>query len=805
LHKFLKKSLYVYEMGPKYKKYDNAKPYNKPKPAEFVKGSATHLIIVESPSKCEKIESYLGSQYKCIASKGHIRELKGIKSINTKDNYIPSFSISPSKTEHVIWMKRIIELFPKTNIILAMDDDREGEAIAWHICDLFGLKTETTVRILFHEITKPAILKAVGSPGLLNMNLVLAQHARQVLDVLVGFKISPLLWKYLYNDKANGLSAGRCQTPALRLVYDNNTDKKAKGGITKSYKTTGDFTGKHIEFTLSNNYEDEENLTLFLQESMKYDNKLSLGSPRSVSKAPPKPFSTSNLLQTASNILNMSPKETMGHCQNLYQGGHITYMRTESTKYSKEFIEEIGESIKSKYGDSYIGDTSSVTNNDNKKPHEAIRVTRIDIENLAVKDRMTSVYRLIWNNTYESCMPIAKYEATDAKITAPMKHNYKTTVEIPIFLGWKRHRYNVDDTELQNKGKGQLLYLKSIISSGGSLRYNQIESKVTFKNNHSHYSESSLIKKLEDLGIGRPSTFAMLVDTIVERGYVKKTDIDNGTTECKDYKLIEENLTNEIVEKSIGKESGKLVIQSTGTLIIEFLVKHFESMFSYGYTKDMEDKLDFISKGEESEWYKVCDECHTTIKECSKPLSKLTKESYKIDDIHEVVFVKYGPTIRYTDDDGNIAYKKVKQGLEINVEKLKAGEYTLEYLLAPSDICIGKWEGVDVYVREGRFGKYAEWGDNRKSIKTSSGVITMADLKKAIEGKANPNMLRTLNDDFSIRKGKHGAYAFYQTKAMQKPQFMNIKKFNEGYGTCQASTLVNWLCKTYEIENTYDL
>jgi DNA topoisomerase I len=781
----------------KYKKNPNVKKH------EFVKGSATHLIIVESPSKCQKIESYLGSQYKCIASNGHIRELKGMKSIKVTDNYKPEFSISPSKSDHVRWMTKVISLFVKPNVILAMDDDREGEAIAWHICDVFELPIDTTPRIVFHEITKPAIVKAVSNPGLLNMNIVLAQHARQVLDVLVGFKISPLLWKYLYNDKDNGLSAGRCQTPALRLVYDNEMDKKLKGGITKSFKTTGDFTAKHIEFVLSHNYEEEENLTVFLEKSKNFNYKLSLGSPRSVSKAPPKPFSTSNLLQTASNTLGMSPKETMSHCQTLYQGGHITYMRTESTKYSKEFVEETGKNIQTKYGDNYFVNPDAIINHGNKDPHEAIRVTNIEVENLAIKDRMSSLYKLIWNNTYESCMPIAEYEATDIKITAPEKHHYKTIVEIPKFLGWKRHRYNIDDTGAQNEGKGQLLYIKSMISGSGSLTYNQIDSKVTFKNKHSHYSESSLIKKLEDLRIGRPSTFAMLVDTIVERGYVKKTDIDNGTTECKDYKLVGENLSNEIVEKSIGKESGKLVIQSTGTLIIEFLVKHFESMFSYGYTKDMEDKLDYISRGEESEWYKVCDECHTTIKECSKPLSKLTKESYKIDAIHELVFVKYGPTIRYTDAEGKVAYKKVKQGLEVDVEKLKMGEYTLEYLLAANDICIGKWKGEDVYVKEGRFGKYIEWGENRKSIKPSSCTITMEDVKKAIEGKANPNMLRTLNNDFSIRKGKHGAYAFYQTKAMPKPKFMNIKNFNEGYGTCQISTLVNWLCKTYEIENIY--
>ena len=787
-------------MPPKYKKYTG-----KPKTYEFNKGNATHLVIVESPSKCQKIEKYLGSQYKCIASKGHIRELKGLTSIKIKEKYEPIFSISPSKSEHVKWMKKVIEQFPKTNIILAADDDREGEAIAWHICEVFGLPVNKTQRIVFHEITKPAIQKAIGSPGLINMHLVKAQHARQVLDILVGFKISPLLWKYLYNDKDNGLSAGRCQTPALRLVYDNEMEKKNSSGIEKMYKTTGFFTSKNLEFVLSHNYEDEGNLKMFLEKSKKFNYKISVGSPREIMKAPPKPFSTSNLLQAASNQLNMSPKETMMHCQSLYQGGFITYMRTESVKYSKEFIITICSQIEEKYGSHYKCATDSITNYNNADPHEAIRVTDIHLENLAVKDRMSSLYRLIWNNTYESCMASAKYEATQAIITAPENHHYRNTIEIPKFLGWKRHKENKkENTDIQNSGKAQLLYIKSLISGSGSLSYSKISSCVTFKNKHSHYSESSLIKKLEDLGIGRPSTFAMLVDTIIEKKYVKKTDIDNGVLKCNEYLLKGENLTNETIEKPIGKESNKLVIQKTGIIIIDFLMKYFESMFSYGYTKEMEDKLDVISQGKMKKWYEICDECNELIKESSKPISKLQKESYKLDDNHEVVFVKYGPTIRYTGEDGKPAYKKINPEIDLNLDKLKTGKYKLEDILAPDDICVGIWKGEEVYIREGRFGRYIEYGDTKKSITTikiPSEHITIDDLKKIIEGKANPSILRTLNDDFSIRKGKYGAYVYYQTTGMKKPKFLNIKKFNKGYLTCNVNDIIEWLCETYNIEN----
>ena len=791
-------------MPPKYKKY-----IGKPKTYEFNKGIATHLLIVESPSKCDKIEGYLGSQYKCIASKGHIRELNGLTSIKLKEKYEPIFSISPSKSSHVEWMKKAIKQFPVSNIILAADDDREGEAIAWHICEVFKLPVDKTQRIVFHEITQLAIQKAVSSPRLINMPLVRAQHARQVLDILVGFKISPLLWKYLYNDKDNGLSAGRCQTPALRLVYDNEMEKKTSGGIEQSYKTTGNFTSRDIDFVLSHNYDNEENLVKFLEKSKKYEHKIRLGTPKEVVKAPPKPFSTSNLLQTASNQLNMSPKETMMHSQSLYQGGFITYMRTESTKYSKEFIEKIGSRIDEKYGDSYKGDTTSITNINNVDPHEAIRVTDINLENLAVKDRMASLYKLILNNTYESCMATAKYEATQAIVMAPEDHHYKNTIEIPKFLGWKRHKKDQTvNTESQNEGKAVLLYIKSIVAGSGSLEYNKIVSSVSFHNKHSHYSESGLIKKLEDLGIGRPSTFAMLVDTIIDKGYVKKSDIDNGTIKCSEYLLESDNITIETTEKSMGKESNKLVIQKTGILIIEFLMKYFELMFSYGYTKMMEDKLDVISKGDVENWYMVCDECHELIKKLSKPISKLPKESYKLDDIHEVVFVKYGPTIRYTDEDGKPAYKKINPGLELDLDKLKTGGYTLEELsLKESDCIIGKWEEQDVYIREGRYGRYVEYGETKKSISAITkpiNEITMNDLKKTLEGKPNPSILRTLNSDFSVRKGKHGQYVFYKTSHMQKPKFLNINNFNQGYASCSVSELVDWLCSTYKIENIYE-
>jgi len=274
------------------------------------------LVIVESPSKCSKIEHYLGPNYKCIASMGHLRQIKGLKSISTKDTFLPTFDVIEDKISHINKMDKIIADFTIENIFLATDDDREGEAIAWHICDLFKLPL-TTKRIIFHEITKTAIQDAIKKPTTINMSLVMAQQTRQILDLIVGYKISPFLWRYLYNNKDNSLSAGRCQTPALRLIYDN--EKNNSKELTKTYKINGFFTQKKIKFELEKQLENEDLLLEFLEKSKTHTYNLQVEPQKLSTSNPPRPFCTSKLLQTANSLLQMSPKETMNHCQQLYQ------------------------------------------------------------------------------------------------------------------------------------------------------------------------------------------------------------------------------------------------------------------------------------------------------------------------------------------------------------------------------------------------------------------------------------------------------------------------------------------------------
>jgi DNA topoisomerase-1 len=810
---------------------------------------ATYLIIVESPSKCSKIEHFLGDDYCCIASKGHLRTVDGLKSIDTKGSFQPKFSIIEEKRDHVEYMRSIIDRFQKANIILASDDDREGEAIAWHICQLFDLPVDTTPRILFHEITKTAILEAVKNPTRINMPMVLAQHARQVLDIIVGYKISPFLWKYLYNNKSNSLSAGRCQTPALRLVYDNEKEKNA--AIETKYKTTASITAKNLIFDLNYEFDTEVEVLDFLEKSKeiqgqpinelkgtphlaecpvsnlhRFQHYLKCGSPKNTVKSAPKPFNTSRLLQVASNQLHLSPKDTMSLCQLLYQNGYITYMRTDSQKYSAAFLKQAEKYIMDEYGNTgptnekndkkYLGNFEVLENKDVNNPHEAIRITQIDTRVIpdCQDNRMLSLYKLIWRNTIESCMADAQYNSTGIIVSAPNDKQYKYTIEIPIHLGWKK----VDATTKETKETDEiniqcslLMYLKNLETSGKPVGINYVDTVVVVRNRHQHYTEASLINMLEELGIGRPSTFATIVETIQDRGYVKLRNIEGEKVVCREFKLRGKVLEHIEKEKIFGNEKNKLVIQPVGILTIEFLLYHFETLFSYDYTKTMEEQLDIVSNGgADVDWSSVCKKCYTEIKEQSKRLTSLEKQVYPIDETHDFVFEKYGPVIRERLDGGEYSYKPVKKDLKIDIEKIKARQYTLDELYEIKNNNLGDYEGSPLYIKTGKFGPYVEWSDKTESIKDIGkplDQIVLADVIEMIEKKKNKevfeienmnkNMLRVLTDEYSVRKGKFGAYVYYKRVDMKKPEFFNTKAYPGSLITDDVDAIIQWITRKY--------
>jgi len=781
-----------------------------------------YLIIVESPSKCKKIEGFLGPNYQCIASKGHLREIEGLKSIDTKGDFTISFTPINNKKTHIEFMRTVISRFSHENILLATDDDREGEAIAWHICDIFGLPIERTPRILFHEITRPALLAAVAAPIQLRMNIVKAQRARQILDMLVGFKISPFLWKYLYNNKSASLSAGRCQTPALRLIYDNQQKINQKTSEIK-YTTTGYFFSQHIAFQLTqSDFVHTDEVVSFLELSKTFQHRICVGSPKESTKSAPKPLNTSRLLQMASNTLHLSPKQTMMYCQILYQDGHITYMRTDSMIYSKEFVELAFHHIEKTWGSPYCHKNREKIENPKKdNPHEAIRITHIELTSVSYpkEPKIEALYRLIWRNTLESCMADAKYTCTTISISAPLERNYQHVLEIPLFLGWKIIQSRENIHENQNTTGANVLFFKSVESAGSPIQYNKIEVKTGIQHKHNHYTESSLIQTLEELGIGRPSTFSMIVDTIQSRGYVKKMDVVGDEVECTDFLLEDQVLTSLKTKKIFGNEKNKLVIQPIGILTTEFLMASFSNLFDYEYTKHMEDALDLISNRENSAepWFNICITCNNEIKQLSKQMNSVEKKSFKINDEYTLVFTKNGPVLVKNLENGTTEFVNVSKDIEINLDKLGRNEYTIEELLETKQIILGKYENNDVLLKNGKYGPYIEWTSAEKNITRTSAKniqksfqqIELADVLPIIHASEsgirsppsapNKSILRIIDENTSIRKGKFGAYIYHKTEHMKSPQFYNMSKFKKGFAVCELQEIKDWLKSTYNI------
>ena len=767
------------------------------------------LLIVESSSKCGSIETYLGSNYKCISCNGHIRHIDDMKCIDTKNNFETRYKIDPDKKAHIKKMQAVISQFAKQDIILATDHDREGEAIAWHICEVFDLPPETTSRIVFHEVTKTALKEAIESPRTIDMNMVRAQQARQILDMLVGFSISPLLWTYVNN---NSLSAGRCQTPALRLVYENELEAREKESRTQKHKISGCFFPQNLMFELDKDFETPDEVKEFLNLSTTYQHKFIAHAQKLSERSPPKPFNTSAILQAANNLFHMGAKETMACCQTLYQLGHITYMRTENRKYSPIFIETASTYISKQWTAKHVNPNllDMHGNKDSNNPHEAIRVTNVNMRDLLLigseHKHVAKVYKMIWQNTIESCMASAVFNTLPLEIDAPHGYKYKHTLSIPKFKGFLDCAG--DSAAAASKTTPELFSSMSMrFQSSRNIQYNYIQSMVGFTNKHSRYTEASLISKLEDLGIGRPSTFSMLVDVIQTRKYVEKKDIEGTKQTCVEFMLTGENeIKEKVCEKVVGAEYKKLVIDPVGTVAIEFLLKSFDSLFSYNYTKELEERLDRVAAGEEL-WYKVCEDCYREMKQQIKRIGKGDKKTYALADTDEYVLVFCKATTAnknsfvLKDKKAAGVYKTVKSDFKFDMEKLEAGAYTYEELAEIEDRVLGLWNDQEIKLRVGKFGPYLEYGDDkiRVSLKQESipKPLDKIELKDVLSSLEKESVLRVLTPEISIRKSKYGPYIYYKTEKMKKPKFFDLKKYTDDVMKSESHELVEWITKTH--------
>ena len=786
------------------------------------------LIIVESPAKCKKIEEYLGPGYKCVASYGHLRTISSLKNIDFDNNFKPTYTIidEPIKKKQIEFLRK--EIKNAGEVLLSSDMDREGEMISYSLIELFNLPLNTK-RITFNEITETAIREAIQNPRTIDMNLVHAQQARQILDILVGFKVSPILWKLVSTPKGknNSLSAGRCQTPALKLVYENQKEID-DNNERKVYNTNGYFTNSNLAFDLSpqGKFESEDDMINFLDESADFSHIYTCSQPSKVYKQPPEPFTTSRIQQVASNELRYSPKETMRICQLLYEGGYITYMRTDSKTYSEEFINTASEYINKTYNTGYFNISllnkndkptenhkktkkekiAQVKDNLRQEAHEAIRPTNVSLCELPeeIDSKEKRMYKLIWQNTLESCIVPASYFSITSSISAPLNMKYNYASELIDFPGWKivENKFSRENKDYQ--------YLQTI-KKDAVISYKKITSKITIKGSKTHYTEAKLVQILEENGIGRPSTFSSLIDKIQERGYVKKDDIKGKEILCKDFELENGEIFQVETKREFGNEMSKLVIQPLGIIVMEFLDKHFNSLFNYQYTSLMEAGLDKIAKGQLI-WFEVCSSCNNEVDTLVNQIKNETKVEFQIDENNTYMIGKYGPVIKCVEEiDGKeeVTFKSIKKDLDIN--KIENAEYDINQVVDTSksqntQYILGQYEGNDVIVRKGKFGLYVTWGENSRNLKEFGNRpienIIFEEVKDFLE--KGSNIIREINVSMSVRKGPKGDYLFYKTTKMKKPLFHDIKNFitetKEDYKICDLTILKSWIEEKYNIK-----
>lgn len=784
-------------------------------------GGGKTLVIVESPAKCSKIEGYLGrDNYICMASYGHIREIEdGLKSINVDKEFETKFAIMKSKWSQVTKLRAAIA--DASEVILATDDDREGEAIAWHLCQVFNLSVDTTKRIIFHEITEHALRAAIADPRTINMPIVLAQQSRQILDMIVGYKVSPVLWTYIAR---TNLSAGRCQTPALRLVYENYKEIEASPSV-MVYSVAGIFTKLNLTFNLSKELDTIEDVERLMRETAAAPDSTftaSIAAPKKSVRAPPRPYSTSTLQQSANTEMHMSPKDTMSAAQKLYEQGYITYMRTDSKVYSSDFILKTREYIIKRWGNANSGESGDSVLLGNLSvvstaggaaaaatAHEAIRPTDITRTLLpqSCHPREHRLYAMIHRNTLESLMAAATVQTITMSIHSPYPRDteYRHTAEQVITPGWKLVAgYNTEAKEYT--------YIASLLSTKTATAlaqqtfpFKKITTKCSMRNTKSHYTEAGLVQMLEKMGIGRPSTFSSLIEKIQERGYAKVQDVRGKSLECIEFTLQEDKKIEKKTDvREIGGESRKLVIQPLGIIVTEFLMEHFAPLFDYEFTKNMETQLDEIA-ADGMVWHELCYKCWFDVTTQLQELKErgIVKEEIRIDDQHSYIMGKFGPVIKCvvspgihksleladggdTDDgdadDGDdnhddakvdtVIFKPVRKDLDY--AKILRGEYSLEYMLgnenAAGKSTVAAGEGV-VGVNGGRLlGQYQ--GNNI--------VIKTGKYGPYVNWGAQNLSLRTLLGVSSTKSGKFAKREPTQKKSEFDLTLKDIIEFIQG-------------------------
>jgi DNA topoisomerase-1 len=820
-----------------------------------------YLVIVESPAKCPKIEKYLGIQYQCIATKGCLRKIQSLHDIQMSNNYEINFCIEEDKEQTIKELQKNIKKFNPSNIFIATDDDREGEAIAWHLCILCDLSIETTKRVIFHEITKDAIQKAFANPTHIDLKKVFTQHSRQVLDIVIGFTISPYLSKYLFYDKNNSLSAGRCQTPALKLIFENEQNNmKLLTSINKHrhiFATFNDKVLEDVEFTFHSTQQDENQMKQKIMELSNKSFHLSLLPLSILSNIPaPKPLTTSVMLHKANKYLHFSVEVISNLAQQLYEKGYITYIRTETPLFSFEFLETVKkyfadkEKSKSKKIQKYIfakDDAKLLITETIKGTHEAIRPTDINVEKINEEDaKLNSLYQWIHKHTIMCCMEDCIIETQKIIATTTDTNTITNTItnddnknDEYFFAnisriqkkGWKKiiTNKNDDDDEEQNHNYTPYEEYAKIISyvcsfssnrednilgsvrSDWTLTLQKIYTKTDFSK-IKHYTEGTLIKKLNELKIGRPSTFANILQNLFKKNYIeeKKENVNFTTTEFQYNKNDDTNKIITIEKEHQFKKSNRLTTTHLGQFVCYFLLQHFGEFFEYDYTKKMEADLDEIQFANKI-WYEPCEQCYALLKQKKQQLKKekICKKKFPLENgEYELLFATNGLTIRKCNTEH---FFGVKNNIAIDLQKLENGDYSLQDLMEEHQKMIGCWNEDEIWIKKSIWGYYLQHKDAKIKIDNPA-QITMNDAIGLLEQKnnsnlienneinlnsnLNPNILRIITKNLSIRSAKKGVYLFFKTEKMEKPLFYNIGQC-KNYMDLPLNELKKWIAEKY--------
>ncbi len=741
-----------------------------------------NLVIVESPAKAKTIQNFLGKDFTVMSSFGHIRDLsdKGL-GIDFDHNYKPLYEVSKDKLKLVGELKKASK--SAKTVWLASDEDREGEAISWHLAEVLGLDKAKSKRIVFHEITKNAILKAIETPREIDINLVDAQQARRVLDRIVGYELSPVLWRKI----KPSLSAGRVQSVAVRLIVErereiNNFKSEA------SYRVLGEFTianakGKasKVKAELQSRFKTKEEVLMFLENCKNAEFSIDNVVVKPAKKSPAPPFTTSTLQQEAARKLGFSVNQTMRVAQTLYESGHITYMRTDSLNLSTLAIGTAKETITENYGEKYSKTRQFHTSSKGaQEAHEAIRPTYIANQAISGTAQEKRLYDLIWKRTVASQMADAEIERTTATIKiSTSDEKFVATGEVVTFDGFLKLYLESTDDETAKEDSSILPPLKK----GDALKMNGINATERFSQHPARYTEASLVRKLEELGIGRPSTYAPIISTIQNRGYVEKGEKEGVKRLYNVLSLGKDNaIVDEMKEEITGAEKGKLLPTDTGIVVTDFLDQTFPNIMDYNFTAKVEKDFDNIAEGK-TDWKKSIDKFYKDFHPSVE--ASMVKSEHKIGErilgeepgTGKPVSVKigrFGPVaqIGSADEEEKPRFAPLRKGQSIETITL---DEVLDLFKLPRTL--GQFEDKDIVAAVGRFGPYIRHNSKFVSIPKGEDPLTIT-LERAIEliekkrTDDKNKIIKTFDEEpeLQILNGRFGPYISYKKSNYKIPK-----------------------------------